>query len=163
MCARPRKYKNPEESQAQKMLQDFVPETKNSKIKSQLEDNSLSDDELDAELDEMDNMSIEVLGQKIMLAKLKNLEERTASSREKSLAFRKQMFNNWSQKFTAAFEEAFSIVKNDLINLHLNAEQIATLNSSIENAIKKLERSIQSMCKNARLNDEDIEESTNEQ
>lgn len=109
----------------------------------------------------MDNMSIEVLGRKIMLAKLKNLEERTSSSREKGVAFRKQLFNLWSEKFVTAFEDAFSGVKNELINLHLNSEQITSLNIAMDKAIKKLEKSVQAICKNAKLND-DLDNDNNE-
>lgn len=59
---------------------------------------------------------------------------------EEKLALRKrELFTEWSQNFFNVFADSFGKLRNTLINMHLNEEQISIFNDSLDHCINNLE------------------------
>ena len=89
-------------------------------------------------------------------ARLDNLRARTSILTEKLEARKREMFSEWTEKFFGIFAMSFSKFKNELISLHLNEEQLNTLNEKLEYALKTMKDGLDAI--NAEWMDEDEEE-----
>lgn len=76
---------------------------------------------------------------KLLEARLENVKARTAMLGEKLERRKTELFNEWSQAFYAAFCEAFSKFKNELVALHLSEDQLKTLHEKLELALQSLQ------------------------
>lgn len=68
-------------------------------------------------------------------ARLDNLKVRTEVLKQKLSEQKQAMWSEWNEAFFTVFSEAFAKFKNELISLHLNEEQLATLNEKLDNAL----------------------------
>lgn len=87
----------------------------------------------------------QLMGDELTAARLSNLKARTALIEQKLEEQKQAIWNEWNEEFFDAFTEAFSKFKNELISLHLNEEQIATLAGKLENALKLMQDKLDAM------------------
>lgn len=79
------------------------------------------------------------LDSQIQEATLHKIRAQTRALDERMQRTRKDMFNDWSTAFFTAFQEAFTKVKNELIDLKLSEEQLKTLQEKISQALQTLQ------------------------
>lgn len=94
-------------------------------------------DELEANVDfnEQDNS----LNDQLKRVKIQKIKVDTKHLNQK-LDFRKrQLFTEWSEKFFDVFADNFGKLRNCLINMRLNTEQMNTFNQTLDNCINNLE------------------------
>lgn len=149
------KHSSKSEAFSAKFTSDMLPEIKG--IKKQ---NNLAEDDLDKELDsltlpEASGESIEDLTQRLLVAKLANIEARTKSISEKTTSIKRQLFTEWTESFMSAFEDSFAIFKNALINLHLDAEKNNELQKELDVGLHKLEKALKKMVKTAKIEEDE--------
>ncbi len=88
-------------------------------------------------------------------ARLNNIRARTAMLEEKLEAHKSELWEQWNEEVFEEFSEAFAKVKNTLINLHLNEEQITLLNEGIDNSLKNLKDRLDMMLSKFKNGDEE--------
>lgn len=91
-------------------------------------------------------------------ARLNNIRARTAMLEEKLEAHKTELWAQWNEEVFEEFSEAFAKVKNTLISLHLNEEQINLLNDGINDSLKSLKDRLDSMLAKFKNSEEDDEE-----
>ena len=72
-------------------------------------------------------------------ARIENLKARTKYVEERLEQHKKELFEEWSEKFYEVFAESFARFKNELISLHLNEDQLSTLNEKLDNSLKMMQ------------------------
>ena len=78
-------------------------------------------------------------------AKLANIKARTALIEQKLEEQKQNIWNEWNAEFFETFAEAFAKLKNELISMHLNEEQINALNEKLDNAITLMKDKLDAM------------------
>lgn len=78
----------------------------------------------------------------IQQARRKKIIKETEYLDQKIIAKKEQLFSEWSEKFFIIFSKAFAKFKNDLIDLHLNDEQVKKLNEDLEFALQNMQMSL---------------------
>ena len=87
----------------------------------------------------------QLMGDELTAARLSNLKARTALIEQKLEEQKQTIWNEWNEEFFDAFAEAFSRFKNELISLHLNEEQLATLTAKLEGALELMKDRLDAM------------------
>lgn len=87
----------------------------------------------------------QLMGDELTAARLSNLKARTALIEQKLEEQKQTIWNEWNEEFFDAFAEAFSRFKNELISLHLNEEQLATLTGKLEGALELMKDRLDAM------------------
>ena len=78
-------------------------------------------------------------------ARLDNLKARTALIEQKLEEQKQAIWTEWNEAVFGEFTEAFARVKNVLISLHLNEQQLSTLNEGIDDALRSLSDRLDAM------------------
>ena len=123
----------------------FVPEfecteqfrAKNIPCQEQLDSNVL--DELVQNVDFNSDQQNEELNKALKRARLDKTQAETKLVGEKLDQRKKQLFAEWSQKFFDQFSNHFGKLRNVLVELHLNEEQVAKFNQCLDNCINNLQ------------------------
>lgn len=84
-------------------------------------------------------------GTELKAAQLENLRARTLMIQEKLDEHKQQLWSEWNEAVFTEFSEAFAKVKNSLIALHLNEEQLDELNHGIDFALRSLSDKLDAM------------------
>lgn len=63
---------------------------------------------------------------------------RTLTLQERLSEHKQQLWSEWNEAVYEEFSEAFAKVKNSIISLRLNEEQLEELNNGIDSALKSL-------------------------
>lgn len=90
-------------------------------------------------------------------ARLDNLKARTKLIEEKLENRKAELWAEWNSAFFDTFTEGFAKFKNDLISLHLNEEQLHTLEEKLDSALAIMQDKLNAMW-NKFSNEEDEEE-----
>lgn len=72
-------------------------------------------------------------------ARLQKLQTDTKLLNQKLDLRKKQLFSQWSQSFFNVFADNFGKLRNCLINMHLNEEQLNVFNQTLDHCIQNLE------------------------
>lgn len=72
----------------------------------------------------------------LIQARLENLTARTKLVQQKIAEEKEAAWNEWNACCFEEFSAAFARVKNTLISMHLNDEQIKTLNEGLDKALE---------------------------
>lgn len=123
----------------------FIPEfecteqfrAKNIPCQEQLDSNVL--DELVQNVDFNSDQQNEELNKALKRARLDKTQAETKLVGEKLDQRKKQLFAEWSQKFFDQFSNHFGKLRNVLVELHLNEQQVAKFNETLDNCINNLQ------------------------
>lgn len=114
--------------------------------------------ELDDEAEQVEDILGDISAgpmDELSAARLANIKVRTSVLEEKLEAHKKEMFTEWSMKFFDVFAATFARFKNELISLHLNEEQINTLNECLKHSMKSMEEKLSEIWNDFNKNEEE--------
>lgn len=94
---------------------------------------------VDFNLDVVDDDS---LSKQLKQARLQKLKTDTKLLNEKLDQRKKLLFAQWSQRFFDQFSNHFGKLRNALISMHLNQEQINVFNQTLDNCLNNLQLSL---------------------
>lgn len=131
--------------------------------KDTYKDNFVEEDEFSAQvedvlghIDDLGEVNYTDQSSELQAARLENLRARTSLINEKLESRKSELFTEWTEKFFSIFSASFGKFKNELISLHLNEEQLATLTEKLEYALKTMKDGLDAI--NAEWMDEDEQE-----
>lgn len=78
------------------------------------------------------------LDSQLQAAQLDNIKARTKALGEKLQRNRQELWNGWSQEFFECFSQSFAKLKNTLVSLQLDEEQLQTLNEALDSALSSM-------------------------
>lgn len=78
------------------------------------------------------------LDSQLQAAQLDNIKARTKALGEKLQRNRQELWNGWSQEFFECFSQSFAKMKNTLVSLQLDEEQLQTLNEALDSALSSM-------------------------
>ena len=79
------------------------------------------------------------LNNKLKQARLQKITKQTRLLEQKLDLRKKQLFSQWSENFFNVFADQFGKLRNCLINMHLNEEQVKVFNETLDHCINNLE------------------------
>ena len=128
----------------------------------------LTEDQSDQILDQLagnvdfnsdeDDPQLAELNKQLKKARKDKIQKQTAFLQERLQRRKVQLFNQWKQGFFECFADSFGRFKNELINLHLNQEQIAILNQSLDSCLKNMQLNLDSLWNEFNNGDEQDED-----
>lgn len=125
-----------------KKKQYFIPynqcteEYKSKNIPTELDDDDILN-QLESNVDFI--QQDDSLNDELKRAKIEKLKVDTKHLNEKLDFRKKQLFTEWSEKFFDVFADQFGKLRNCLINMHLNEEQLNVFNQTLDNCVHNLE------------------------
>lgn len=78
------------------------------------------------------------LDSQLQAAQLDNIKARTKALGEKLQRNRQELWNGWSEEFFECFSQSFAKLKNTLVSLQLDEEQLQTLNEALDSALSSM-------------------------
>lgn len=78
------------------------------------------------------------LDSQLQAAQLEKIKVQTKALGEKLTRQRQEIWNSWNEQFFECFSTSFAKVKNRLIELQLNEEQIESFSEAIDNALNSM-------------------------
>ena len=78
------------------------------------------------------------LDSQLQAAQLEKTKVQTKALSEKLERHRQEIWNGWSQEFFECFSQAFAKLKNTLVSLQLDEEQLQTLNEALDSALSSM-------------------------
>ena len=105
-----------------------------------------------------DDPQLKQLNKQLKKAKIQNTNKQTAFLEERLQRRKVQLFNQWKQGFFECFADSFGKFKNELINLHLNEQQIAILNQSLDSCLNNMQLNLDSLWNEFNNGDEQDEQ-----
>lgn len=130
-----------------KKKQWFVPaqklteQAKQDLILSQQQNDQILDElagNVDFNSDENDPQ-LQELNKQLKKARKDKIQKQTAFLQQRLERRKLELYNQWSERFFQLFADSFGKFKNELINLHLNQEQIASLQQSLDNCLNNMQ------------------------
>lgn len=126
----------------------FIPEfectedfrARNIPVEEQLD--SVTLDELVQNVDFNTDQQTEALNKALKKARLDKTLADTKLVGEKLDQRKKQLFAQWSQKFFDQFSNHFGKLRNVLVQLHLNQQQVNKLNETLDSCLNNLQLSL---------------------
>lgn len=82
------------------------------------------------------------LSKQLKQARLEKIKTDTKLINQKLDQRKKLLFAEWSQKFYDQFSNHFGRLRNCLVNMHLNEQQIAKFNQTLDNCLNNLQLSL---------------------
>ena len=92
-----------------------------------------------------DDPQLAELNKQLKKARKDKIQKQTAFLQERLQRRKVELFNQWKEQFFECFADSFGRFKNELINLHLNEEQIATLNQSLDSCLKNMQLNLDNL------------------
>lgn len=99
-------------------------------------------DQLAANVDfssDEDDPQMKQLNKQWKKAKIAKTKKDTAFLEQRLQRRKLELYNQWSERFFEVFVDSFGPLKNNLIALHLNQQQIQSFNKSLDNCIQNME------------------------
>lgn len=117
-----------------------------------IRDNSLDDNLID--LVESTDFNMSPIDEKLKETRIKKIESEITFLNQKIESKKLAIFQEWSDLFFQAFSDSFSQLKNFLIELHLNKEQLEKFESILNSSLDNLNSSLNNLINNF-LNNKD--------
>lgn len=98
-------------------------------------------DELASNVDfdsDLDDPQLKQLNKQYKKAKIAKTKKDTEVQQQRLQRRKLELYNQWSERFYQLFADSFGKFKNQLINLHLNQQQIASLQQSLDNSLNNM-------------------------
>lgn len=86
-----------------------------------------------------DDPELKELNKQLKKARKDKIQKQTAFLQQRLQRRKLQLYNQWSERFFQLFADSFGKFKNELINLHLNQEQIDSLQQSLDNCLNNMQ------------------------
>lgn len=86
-----------------------------------------------------DDLQLQSINVQLKKARKEKILTETRFLQQKLEQRKKALFNEWSQKFFECFSNHFGRLKNYLIELHLNEQQIKTFNQILQSSLNNLQ------------------------
>ena len=129
-----------------KKKQWFVPaqklteQAKQDLILSQQQNDQILDElASNVDFDQNEDPQLKQLNKQYKKAKIAKTKKDTAFLQQRLERRKLELYNQWSERFFQLFADSFGKFKNQLINLHLNQEQIASLQQSLDNCLNNMQ------------------------
>lgn len=125
--------------------QKLTEQAKNDLILTQCQQNDQILDQLASSVDfnnKQDDPELKQLNKQWKKAKIENTYKHTSLLEEKLQRRKLELYNQWSERFFEVFADSFGKFKNQLINLHLNQQQIASLHQNLDNCMQNMQLSL---------------------
>lgn len=122
----------------------FVPEwqvTQQYKSKNIPCDEQLSSEVLDqlaANVDFNTDVEDQSLNRQLKQARKEKILQETKLIGQRLQQRKKQLFNDWSERFFQSFSDHFGRLRNCLVQMHLNEEQIKIFNQTLEKCLQNM-------------------------
>ena len=141
----PRRGNNPH------IRQYFIPQlectedyrTKNIPVEEQLDSDVL--DQIAANVDFTSNGDDDSLNRQIKQARKQKLLTETKLLGQKLQQRKKQLFYGWSETFFQSFANHFGKLKNCLVQMHLNEQQVKIFNQTLQKCLQNMQLDLNSM------------------
>lgn len=91
------------------------------------------------DFNQQDDPELKQLNKQYKKAKIAKTKKDTEMQEQKLQRRKLELFNEWTQNFYQVFADSFGPLKNNLIALHLNEEQVKTFNECLDNCIQNME------------------------
>ena len=125
----------------------FVPEyectdqfkSNNIPVYQQLGSDVLEQLEANVKLDEADDTELSTLNKQFRKARIQKIQVDTRAAQQKLQYRKKLLFAEWSQKFFDCFAKNFGKMRNMVVELHLNEEQVNKFKQTLELCLKNME------------------------
>lgn len=82
---------------------------------------------------------LQELNKQLKKARKEKIQKQTAFLEQRLQRRKLELYNQWSERFFEVFADSFGKFKNELINLHLNQEQITLLQQSLDNCLNNMQ------------------------
>ena len=112
---------------------------KNIPVEEQLDNDTL--DQLMANVD-FNQKEDDSLNRELKQARKDKILQQTKLIGQKLEQRKRLLFSQWSEKFFDSFADHFGSLKNNLISMHLNEQQIKTFNQCMDNCLNNLQLSL---------------------
>ena len=98
------------------------------------------------DFNQQDDPELKQLNKQYKKAKIAKTKKDTEMQEQKLQRRKLELFNEWTQNFYQVFADSFGPLKNNLIALHLNEEQVKTFNECLDNCIQNMELKLNQIC-----------------
>ena len=98
-------------------------------------------DELASNVDfnQQDDPELKQLNKQYKKAKIAKTKKDTEVQEERLERRKLELYNQWSERFYQVFADSFGRMKNCLVAMHLNQEQIAVFNQTLQNCLNNMQ------------------------
>lgn len=103
------------------------------------EDQFLDELASNVDFDSDDDPELKQLNKEYKKAKIAKTKKDTQVQQQRLERRKLELYNQWSERFFEVFADSFGPLKNNLIALHLNQQQIQSFNKSLDNCIQNME------------------------
>ena len=86
-----------------------------------------------------DDPELKELNKQLKKARKDKIQKQTAFLQQRLQRRKLQLYNEWTQRFFEVFADSFGPLKNSLISLHLNEQQVKMFNQTLDNCIQNME------------------------
>ena len=112
----------------------------------------LTEEETDQILDQLagnvdfdsdqDDTQLKQLNKQLKKAKIQNTNKQTAFLQQRLQRRKLELYNQWSERFFEVFADNFGKMKNCLVSMHLNQQQISVFNQTLDNCLNNMQLSL---------------------
>ena len=88
---------------------------------------------------DLDDPELKQLNKEYKKAKIAKTWKDTALQEERLQRRKLELYNQWSERFFEVFADSFGRMKNCLVAMHLDEQQISVFNQTLENCTKNME------------------------
>lgn len=125
----------------------FIPEQKATKeyrelnIPAQHDEEQIDEviEQLEDNVDFEDEAALQSINVQLKKARKQKILTETKYLEQKLEQRKKILFNQWSEKFFDCFSKHFAKLKNTIVELHLNEEQVKAFNQGLDNCLNNLQ------------------------
>ena len=110
------------------------------------------------DFNEDEDPQLSELNKQLKKARKQKIQKQTAFLQQRLQRRKVELFNEWKEQFFECFADSFGKFKNELINLHLNEEQIATLNESLDSCLNNMQLNLDNLWNEFNKGDEQDEQ-----
>lgn len=96
-------------------------------------------DQIVANVDFNSDVEDQSLNRQLKQARKEKILQQTKLIGERLQQRKKELFNDWSQSFFQSFSNHFGKLRNCLVEMHLNEEQITVFNQTLDKCLENME------------------------
>lgn len=96
-------------------------------------------DQLQGNVDFTDQVQMQNLNVQLKKARKDQIKTQTKLLGQRLLQRKKELFYQWSERFFIAFADHFGKLKNNIVELHLNQEQVNKFNQLLDSCLNNLQ------------------------
>lgn len=120
--------------------QKLTEQAKQDLILSQEENDDILDQlATNVDFNQQDDPELKQLNKQYKKAKIAKTKKDTAFLQERLQRRKLELYNQWSERFYEVFADNFGKMKNCLVSMHLNQQQISVFNQTLDNCLNNMQ------------------------